>query len=410
MDGVDIDAWRQRIRCDTFGNYHLQMGIAIENEGNAEAALDAYRRAMDVNPDDSAAYCHAIMLLHSLGRIQPARALDEEIRHRNPDYAADFFDALVSDATEPAAFDKAAKLIERNSTVFPTLVREQAKLEAKRGEYWFNQRQTDTAFTFFERALALDPLQPLANYWLGWRLFERFDALGAVPFLERAVAGLPDHGWAKCLLGYGRFLLGRFDEAEALLQDGARKTPPEQAGWISHHLAIIAFLRGDTAATLDRMRLLAIDEPSDEKPCFLRFLAEASVGQWDAAGVGLHRFLVLFPDFPSMIALQGLAAFEQNRTEEGLGYVLDVEARLRREREVGKAPMGHVEALVLMLASLLLVRRGRHDEALVHYRELAERQPQQLTYIGSLLSRIVPWAASVLMEFHRELGLAPLGG
>lgn len=47
----NVEAWRKAIRQDTCANYHFEMAVAIEREGDLVEAVKAFRRALDEKPD-----------------------------------------------------------------------------------------------------------------------------------------------------------------------------------------------------------------------------------------------------------------------------------------------------------------------------------------------------------------------
>lgn len=87
MDGIkiDVDAWRRRIRDDTFAHYHHEMGVALlRTEPMAAAA--AFERALTILPDDPAAGYGLVSALRAAGRLAEAANVDERLRKRNPEY------------------------------------------------------------------------------------------------------------------------------------------------------------------------------------------------------------------------------------------------------------------------------------------------------------------------------------
>lgn len=99
----DIDLWRERIRRDAFGRYHLEMGVAIHREGNLEAAAAALQRAIDTEPDLTDSYFHLARVLHTQGREAEADAALAAGRVRNPAFAAE---ALGRDALRHLGFGR----------------------------------------------------------------------------------------------------------------------------------------------------------------------------------------------------------------------------------------------------------------------------------------------------------------
>lgn len=65
---IDIQAWRNRIRTETFSNYQYQMGLALLRCGDAANALAAFNRAISIQPDLVYAYLDRIVALHRLNQ------------------------------------------------------------------------------------------------------------------------------------------------------------------------------------------------------------------------------------------------------------------------------------------------------------------------------------------------------
>jgi tetratricopeptide (TPR) repeat protein len=408
VGNIDFEAWRRRIRQDTFGNYHLQMGIAIEKEGDDTAAFAAYRRAIEIDPDGPGAYCRAVPLLNRHGRTDEALALERSIRDRKPDYRIEYLNGLIDNLAALSEFDEAARVIDtvlagEAPSVAATV---HARLDATRGEYLIRIQRPDEAIACLERGLARDPEQPMARYWMGWILFERGDHQGAAPHFEKALVGLPDRGWGACMLGYCRLLAGRFDEADLLIREGARTAEPDKDTWVRQQLGMVAFMRGDIAGVLTHERCLAAMEPDGPKAPFLRFLADAGAGRHADAERMLRRFLTLIPGALSQQALLGLIMAECGGVEEGLRVALDTQAILDRTRD-DATRFAQNDVLVPMVVGLLLTRAGRRDEASALFRQSAERRPQMLSYVANMVSRVAPWAGPVLAGAYRELGLDP---
>ncbi len=101
MDGakIDVDAWRRRIRDDTFANYHREMGVALSKEEPAAAAA-AFERALVILPDDPASGYGLVSALRAAGNQAEAAAADQRFRARNPEYWSDGAFAMGHGARE----------------------------------------------------------------------------------------------------------------------------------------------------------------------------------------------------------------------------------------------------------------------------------------------------------------------
>lgn len=390
MVGIDFDAWRERIRRETFGNYHFRMGTAIEREGNATAALDAYRRAMAANPDSLTAHYRAYLLLSRLGHAEDAAAIDREARARRPNYQAECQDGMVRDLLESGQFEEARALADELLAAdgSATRIRLSAEVEAAWGNHLENQRYTEAAAEHFERALTIDPQQPHAHYWAGMRRFTAFDMAGAEPHLEQAVVGMPEHHWAACMLGFVWLVRDRLDEASRLIAQAGPFLVETQKPWAYGHLGLAAHMRGDAeGAAIGFHRAAALDPKEAWIFCYigLGLLGQkrpAEAERMFRRSTTLDRNTLLYR------ACLGLALVEQGRSEEGLRLVRDTVARET------------TFAMPIVIQALAEERQGNRDAALALCRKAADLQPQFIGYVIRLLF----WEAEWLKATFRGIG------
>lgn len=71
-DRIDFEAWRARIKADTFARYHLGMGDALLKVGSGGEAVEAYRRAVGVMPSLCEAQVKLVAALRQLGHGKEA--------------------------------------------------------------------------------------------------------------------------------------------------------------------------------------------------------------------------------------------------------------------------------------------------------------------------------------------------
>lgn len=78
-----IDQWRERIRRSTVANYHYHMGLALADNGATAAAIDNFRKALELTPDHLGARYDLEQLLSAQGHPPaPADQLDPGQRLR----------------------------------------------------------------------------------------------------------------------------------------------------------------------------------------------------------------------------------------------------------------------------------------------------------------------------------------
>lgn len=96
-----IEQWRNRIRTDTFAQYHHKMGFALAESGEANAAAAAFGRALDTDPDSFGSLYRLVQIHRAAGREDLAESLLGPARRRHPDPEA-LGMALAARALSPA--------------------------------------------------------------------------------------------------------------------------------------------------------------------------------------------------------------------------------------------------------------------------------------------------------------------
>jgi adenylate cyclase len=88
-----IPLFQKAIRLNPFGPtwYFLFFGNALRMTGRFEEAVSAYRRALQVSPDNIMAYVALAATYSMMGREKDARAEAEELLRLNPKFSLDYF-------------------------------------------------------------------------------------------------------------------------------------------------------------------------------------------------------------------------------------------------------------------------------------------------------------------------------
>lgn len=84
MTPEQIDQWRQRIRVSTFANYHVEMALALRNQGDGASAERSLRNALATMPDHASAALMLVDLLDAEGRDRDAEAVRANARGAIP--------------------------------------------------------------------------------------------------------------------------------------------------------------------------------------------------------------------------------------------------------------------------------------------------------------------------------------
>jgi Flp pilus assembly protein TadD len=166
-------------------DYYRIVDVAMElaDEGEYEAALPQWQKAVQLSPDEPLAHNNLGVALAEKGRAE------EAIRH--------YRKALELDPQYPEAYNNLGEALARS------------------GRY-------DQALALFERALTLDPTQVDARSNLGATLAQQGKIDEAIPHLEKAVEFQPEAAHTHQNLGMALATIGRMAEAIRHLERAAQ--------------------------------------------------------------------------------------------------------------------------------------------------------------------------------------------
>lgn len=246
---MDIDAWRRNIREFTFGEYHYQMGVAIEREGDVPAAIDAYGRALEIRPGHHAAFWRLEQALRRTGRDAEAEAVRQRALAVDPHHPACAHLAIGVEAYERDDLTAAAAALE-------------AALAKRPGWPPALAQAGLTALAAGDGAAArrfLEPVDPttlddemVAQFiHLGKRRQAAGDVAGGVLALERAALARPGDADAQLYLAIALKVAGRLAESvEHYALAAAARPGAEELG----HLAMTLQALGRLDEALERYR------------------------------------------------------------------------------------------------------------------------------------------------------------
>lgn len=187
-------------------------GLAAYNAGQKAAALDAFTRAAEANPDFEEAATWAGRVALELGRAEVAQRFWGALLERNPQ--------------------------NRQAAYFLTLAEAQRRwgTEAGRafyaGQELYNQGRVEEAAERFVAASEANPQYPEAASWAARSLQESGQAAQAVPYWERVVALSPEDESARYFLETAQAQQGAPAEAVQAFDEGVRayqQADPERA-------------------------------------------------------------------------------------------------------------------------------------------------------------------------------------
>lgn len=364
---------------------HLQTALIEDLRGNADAAADAYARAMV-----GGAPLRLVQLAGNFherrGRPEQARALYAAFARENPEHPAlqDSMARLEAGGTPPRMVaDARDGLAEALFDVAAALHQE---------------AMTEPALLYARMSLHLKPLQPLARLMAG-------DILQARGRFEEALAeyrrveGAVGVTWAARLRETEALRrLDRGDEAVAMLEAMAAERPDRTDALLQ--LGDIHRIAGrDEAAVETYGRALARLSPPERDDWVLyyaRAMALEGAGRWQEAEADLRRALELNPDNSSVLNFLGYAWADRGTNLEEARTLLERANTLRPDNghivdSLGWAHFrqGDIEGAVAKLERAVELRpldptindhlgdaywaAGRHEEARFQWRRAAQQ-------------------------------------
>lgn len=211
----------------------LAQGLALHRQGDFEAAVACYRRAIEADPRQAETFNALGGALANLGQPQAAA----EALQRALQLAPDFLDPHLHLATllRIRGYPQDAE----------PLLRRALELDAKNYWVWMELGAVLTllnrfgeAAGCFEQALAVTPDDPDALHNLGRVAFETGRESDAIGFYRRALAQRPKLAACHTNLGIALRSLGRLDEAGAAFEE-ALKLEPHQAAAINGRAGLL---------------------------------------------------------------------------------------------------------------------------------------------------------------------------
>lgn len=284
----DFDAWRARIRAETFGSYHIEMGVAIRREGDPAAALACFERALAELPASGSAHVGLIGALEDMGRADAAEQARQRALAINPHYQREgLLERARVHASQSAAHEDALSLYPRVAAAWPECAEAQVYASywyeltgqsepaaaawrlARQSQEDFNEEcrmlaqayfnlgatrvvspATETSIPCFERAALLAPERPE----LLVQLIQGLNSLGrsrqAIALLPAARALFPANALLETAFIASFIIEGDFAGADRGGQHCARIAPDNVSGILSHSLACMAMGDMDRAEAL----------------------------------------------------------------------------------------------------------------------------------------------------------------
>ena len=181
----------------------------LARKGDYPAALQEWRKAVDLDPEDGKARYHLAFALDKVGQSDEAIVQYQKAVEYDPNNAA-AYSSLAVDLTREGKLEAGIDAYEKSLEIEP----KNALAESNLAAALIEAGRTDEAVGHIQKALALDPEFADAHNLLGIVLARAQRLDEAVSHLEKAVALSPDS--LEYRFNLGRVLAARHSFAEAI--------------------------------------------------------------------------------------------------------------------------------------------------------------------------------------------------
>jgi len=196
-----------------YAEAHCGMGYALQSQGKLDAAIECYRRAISFKPSFAGAHSNLGLALQTQGNLDAAVESFRKAVAFNPDFSDAHFNLGI-------AFKQQGNLNEAEASYRRALQIRPSDAEAHNnlGNIIAELGRLNEAEASYRQALKLKPNYAEAYVSLGNILIELQRPTEAETCYRRSLDIKPDHIEAQARLGYALFILGRLNEAEASLR------------------------------------------------------------------------------------------------------------------------------------------------------------------------------------------------
>ena len=242
------------------------MGIALRKQGKLEEAITAYKKAIELDPNDAAAYGNLGIALRKQGKLEEAITAYKQAIELNPNDAAAYgnlgnaLDDQEKIEEAIAAYKKAIAIDPNDATTYYNLgyvLRKQEKLEE--------------AIVAYKKAIELDPDDPDAYRNLGVTLSKQGKLEEAITAYKKAIEFNPNDTDVYIHLALALFVQGEYQEAILMYQQAIQlnqnNSDAKNAGdYIGLGLMLSAQKQYQEALLAYQKALSLLDQEEEEIP------------------------------------------------------------------------------------------------------------------------------------------------
>jgi tetratricopeptide (TPR) repeat protein len=253
---------------------HYNLGIALNDQGDADGAIAHYRQAIELWPNYTEAHYNLGRLLAQKGQLGDAIAHYQKVLEVNPADAG-AHNNLGATLFASGRADEAIAHYRKALEIQP----DYADASCNLASALLSRGALDGAIAYYSACLAISPDQPEAQYNLASALLRKSRTDEAITHYHKALELRPENADAHANLGSVFLAKGRIRDAIAEYRDALRIAPNNVAAqsnlaWLLATAAEASLRNGSEAVLLAE---LAESESSraENRPLVLRILAAA---------------------------------------------------------------------------------------------------------------------------------------
>jgi tetratricopeptide (TPR) repeat protein len=233
------EAYKRAIEIDPdYAQAWYNLGVLLYDMKRFDEALDACKKALEIDPDYAKAWYNLGLLLDDMKRFDEAEEAYKRAIEIDPDYAPAWSN-LGGLLKQLEKYDEALDACKKALEIDP----EEVSVWYNLGVLLNDMKRFDKAIDAYKRALEIDPDYAPAWSNLGVLLdhMKRFDE--AIDAYKRALEIDPDYAQAWSNLGVLLNDMKRFDEAEEAYKRALEIDPDLALAW--YNLGVLLFNRGE---------------------------------------------------------------------------------------------------------------------------------------------------------------------
>jgi tetratricopeptide (TPR) repeat protein len=257
----DSRALAERALAVTERNYQAynMLGVALQREGETDAALEAYRDALRIKPDYAECQINLATLLGDQGRLDEAASLFRlALRTNRAQSGLRAHTGLGAVFEKQGDLEGAADHLRRALELDP----DHATARNNLGVLRLKQGRLDEARAELERAVRLSPTYAIARMNLGGVLQQLGDTEGAADQLREAVRLRPELVEARFKLGAVHAARGALDEAERQFTAVVEQAPGLAEA--HYNLGVVLAEKGETSRAVAHLERAVALRPDYE--------------------------------------------------------------------------------------------------------------------------------------------------